>query len=428
MALQKVPSVSEVVGQIKSLLEGEFRTISLEGEVSNLSKSASGHWYFSLSDRQSLISVALFKMDAARNPIIRNIKNGDRLICSGSIGVYTKRGSFQVLAKKVIPYGKGLLKEQFEVLKKKLASEGLFDISRKRKIPKYPKRIALITAKKSAAYEDFFNIMRRRSFYVNVLFKSALVQGEKAPESLRSALFDVIKYSLDCDDKDKPDVIVLTRGGGSLEDLWAFNDEALAWDIYNSPIPVISAVGHEVDYSISDAVADLRVETPSAAAEILSDGQFRTLEKIKNLKKRLRKELVNKSEAIEMKISKVHPKSILGKIWNLFHSIQMRISKVQLSMRSNDHVRLSEYAFRVDDAYKVVVESIEKASQDKVNKAERLYSMLKVLDPKNVLARGFAIVHNESEEVISSRDELVKDTGHSYSVVFRDGKSQLYKK
>ena len=271
--MDKVPSVSEVIFNIKRLLEGEFRTVSVEGEISNLSHSSSGHWYLTLSDSDSSLSAAVFKMDALRNPLMKSLKNGDKVICSGSIGVYNKRGTFQLIVKRISPVGKGDLKEQFEMLKRKLAAEGLFDPQIKKEIPTLPNRIAVITAKGAAALQDFLNIIDRRTQWYDILLSPALVQGDAAPASLRKALFNVIKYSMDAPEDKKIDVIVFTRGGGSMEDLWAFNDEGLAWDIFNCPIPVISAVGHQVDTTICDMVSDLRCETPSAAAEVLSSAQ-----------------------------------------------------------------------------------------------------------------------------------------------------------
>ncbi len=178
---QNVPSVSVLVNQIKRNLEASFRNVMVIGEITNLSYSSSGHWYLSLSDSESLISAAVFKMDAMRNPVLKNLKDGDKVICAGAISVYAKRGTFQLIIKRITPVGKGDLKEQFELLKKKLAGEGLFDLENKKPIPDMPKRIAVITAKGAAALQDFLNIVDRRSLFCDVLISPALVQGDAAP-------------------------------------------------------------------------------------------------------------------------------------------------------------------------------------------------------------------------------------------------------
>lgn len=261
-----VASVSDLVSSIKECLEEEFHEVMVQGEVTNLSPSSAGHWYFTLSDENASLSCALFKGDALRNPLIRNLKNGDKIILSGPLSVYLKKGSFQMLVRRLVPAGEGQLKLQFERLKAKLSEEGLFDLERKKKLPLFPKRIAVITAEHGAALQDFINVMKRRTLWLNLVIIPALVQGEGAPKSLIQAL-EKAEGLRDID------VIVLTRGGGSLEDLWAFNDENLIRRIHHCPIPVISAVGHQVDFTLCDYVADHRSETPTAAAETLSQPQ-----------------------------------------------------------------------------------------------------------------------------------------------------------
>src|SRR5690606_12931867 len=201
-----------------------------------------------------------------RNPLIRNLKNGDKIVVVGPISVYQKRGSFQLLAKRIFPAGEGQLKLQYERLKARLSQEGLFDIEKKKPIPKFPRRIAVITAEHGAALQDFLNVMERRSLWMDILIIPALVQGDGAPRSLLNALKKAESI-------EGVDVIVLTRGGGSIEDLWGFNDENLVRAIDNCTIPVISAVGHQVDFTLCDYVSDHRSETPTAAAEILSQPQ-----------------------------------------------------------------------------------------------------------------------------------------------------------
>ena len=253
----KALAVSEAVNLIKRSLESEFFDLTIVGEVSNFTSSAAGHFYFTLSDKDASLSCAMFKMDAMRNPIIRKIRNGEKVYLRGPISVYAKRGTFQLLGKKILKYGQGDLKAQFEFLKEKLRSQGFFDLENKKEIPRFPKKIAVVTAKQGAALQDFLNVMKRRSLSYDILICPALVQGDAAPASIIKAL-NVISSRSDID------LIVITRGGGSMEDLWAFNNEELVKCIYNLKAPVISAIGHQVDFTLSDFVADMRCETPTA--------------------------------------------------------------------------------------------------------------------------------------------------------------------
>ena len=315
-------NVSQVISEIKSLLESEFTNVSIEGEVTNLSLSSSGHWYFTLSDKNASISAALFKMDALRNPMIKKIKDGEKVLLIGDINVYPKRGTFQVIVKKITPLGEGDLKEQFEKLKKRLASEGLFDLERKKAIPALPKRVAIITALRGAALQDFINIYKRRSIWMDLVVIPTLVQGDDAPRSLRASLHSIIKYSLEAPPEKKIDIIVLARGGGSVEDLWAFNDEGLAWDLFNCPIPTVSAIGHEVDFSIADYVCDLRAETPSAAAEVITHQQTLIKDKMRTLKVRLLSLIEIKISRFNNRLKHAHPHTILNIIWGRINEYQ----------------------------------------------------------------------------------------------------------
>ncbi|TNE95607.1 MAG: exodeoxyribonuclease VII large subunit [Deltaproteobacteria bacterium] len=420
--MDKVPSVSEVIFNIKRLLEGEFRTVSVEGEISNLSHSSSGHWYLTLSDSDSSLSAAVFKMDALRNPLMKSLKNGDKVICSGSIGVYNKRGTFQLIVKRISPVGKGDLKEQFEMLKRKLAAEGLFDPQIKKEIPTLPNRIAVITAKGAAALQDFLNIIDRRTQWYDILLSPALVQGDAAPASLRKALFNVIKYSMDAPEDKKIDVIVFTRGGGSMEDLWAFNDEGLAWDIFNCPIPIISAVGHQVDTTICDMVSDLRCETPSAAAEVLSNAQAEIKETLdwsgRHLARSMTHILGRSSERLQMG----HPKRVLDVIWRRVNEQQKKLGRIDLINRANDYLGIYNYNQRLDDSIYRLKTGIEKKYSRLEERNRSAYDLLRVLDPTNVLGRGYSIVKDDNDKVVPSMKVFEKlKSGQKISLMFHDG-------
>jgi len=421
-------NVSEVVSEIKVLLETEFSNVAIVGETSNLSLSSSGHWYFTLSDKEASMSAALFKMDALRNPLIKKINDGDKVIVVGDINVYPKRGTFQIIVKRITPMGVGDLKEQFEKLKRKLASEGLFDLDTKKAIPALPKRVAIITAQRGAALADFINIYKRRSIWMDLLVVPTLVQGDDAPRALRASLYNIIKYSMDAAPDKKIDLIVLARGGGSLEDLWAFNDEGLAWDLYNCPIPTISAIGHEVDFSISDFVCDLRAETPSAAAEIITHQQTLIKEKMKNLKGRLISFIEIKTSRIHNRLKYAHPHSILNIIWGVFNSYQKRLTRADLRNRLGELTHIHEFYLELDENLEAMKTTFREKIASFNHRLDKSMGLLKVLNPKNVLERGFGYVETAEGSVITSAKEMkCIDSEVELNLHFHDGKTKIKK-
>ena len=255
-------SVSELNEQAKTLLETTFSYVEVEGEISRLVKHGSGHWYFTLKDEKAAISAVIYKFNAAKLKF--DVADGMKVALYGKISLYSPSGSYQFIATLIRPSGEGELELAFKQLKSRLESEGLFDISRKKPLPKFPRKIALITSKTSAALQDMLRIASQRWALAEIIVFDSLTQGETAPASLIRALKGA--------DASGADAIVLARGGGSREDLWCFNDENLAREIYAARTPVISAVGHEIDYVISDLAADFRAPTPSAAmAALLPD-------------------------------------------------------------------------------------------------------------------------------------------------------------
>lgn len=420
-------SVSQLVNQIKSTLEGGFRNVSLIGEVTNLSSSGAGHYYFTLSDKDAAISVALFRADAIRNPLIQKLRDGDKIICLGSISVYAKRGTFQVLAKNIAPAGKGDLKEQLELLKKKLSAEGLFDISVKKPIPAFAKRVAIITAKGGAALQDFLNIYERRSLWMDIVLLPALVQGRDAPASIRASLARAIKYSLD-NPSQAFDVIVLARGGGSLEDLWAFNDEGLAWDIYNCPIPIISAVGHQVDHSISDFCADLRAETPSAAAELLTSEQVKIQQRLATASRQLKAYLEMKKTEVTQKRKHLSPKHLLNIMSNRLTLESRRLEKYQLIGREQSLLNTPEKEQRLDEAMKSLELSLKEKYQNLFNRTVLSFEKLQLLDPKHALKRGYTYVQAKNGTIIKDKNSFDKlKSGERIVLTFKDGDGYVQK-
>ncbi|MDJ0711038.1 MAG: exodeoxyribonuclease VII large subunit [Woeseiaceae bacterium] len=271
-------SVSQLNRRAKTLLEQGIPKLWIEGEISNMARPASGHIYFSLKDEKAQVRAAWFRQ-RQRGPAIR-FKNGDKVLAFGRVSVYEARGDYQLIVEQLEPAGEGVLKQRFDALKKKLLAEGLFDEERKQPLPDLPARIGVITSPSGAAVRDILSVLARRFPAVPVVIYPAAVQGDAAPGELIAALGKAI-------DRNECDVLILGRGGGSLEDLWAFNDEALARAIVDCPIPVVSAVGHEVDFTISDFVADVRAPTPSGAAEIVVPDQHDWLRRIAALTARL---------------------------------------------------------------------------------------------------------------------------------------------
>jgi exodeoxyribonuclease VII large subunit len=421
-------NVSVIVGEIKNLLEDHFSNVAIIGEVSNLSLSSSGHWYLTLSDKEASMSAALFKMDALRNPYIKKIKDGEKVVVVGDINVYPKRGTFQVIIKKITPMGQGDLKEQFEKLKRKLAAEGLFDLETKKPIPLLPKRVAIITAQRGAALADFINIYKRRSLWMDLIVVPTLVQGEEAPKALRASLHNVIKYSMQASMEKKIDIIVLARGGGSLEDLWAFNDEALAWDLFNCPIPTISAIGHEVDFSISDFVCDLRAETPSAAAEVITHHQTLIKDKMRSLKSRLVSVAEIKVSRIHNRLKQAHPHRVLNIILGAFNQFQKRLSRSDLSRRLGELTHIHEYYQELDENFEMIKNAMKEKFVKLNHRLDKTSRLLQVLNPKNVLERGYGYVETVDGCVISS----IKDFDHlkpgmMLDLHLHDGKRKIQK-
>jgi exodeoxyribonuclease VII large subunit len=271
-------TVTELNRRARALLEQGIARLWVEGEISNMARPASGHIYFSLKDEGAQVRAAWFRQ-RQRGPAV-GFKNGDKVLAFGKVSLYEPRGDYQLIVEQLEPAGEGVLKQRYEALKKKLDAEGLFDEARKQPLPSLPNRIGVITSPSGAAVRDIITVLRRRFPAVPVVIYPAAVQGDAAPAELIGALDTAVQ-------RDECDVLIIGRGGGSLEDLWAFNDEALARAIAACPIPVVSAVGHEVDFTIADFVADVRAPTPSGAAEIVVPNRGDWLHRINSLATRI---------------------------------------------------------------------------------------------------------------------------------------------
>lgn len=367
----RVVSVSQLTASIKAILEGGVGQVTVKGEISNWRPAASGHIYFSLKDSDAMISAAFFKGAASRLRGLQ-VKDGMEVICRGRISVYAPRGTYQIIIETLEPVGAGSLQAQFEALKKKLFEEGLFDAARKRALPVMPSRIVVITSPTGAAIRDVLSVLKRRFAGVQVLVIPALVQGTCAPAELIQALRTANEHALG-------DVILLTRGGGSLEDMWCFNDEELAREIYNSAIPVVSAVGHEIDFTIADFVADLRAPTPSAAAELLVREKQLLVDAVDDLQIRLIKTLRH-----ELRQARMLLRSVVAGL-------------------KNPRDRIVELRLRFDDWSERLASAATRSLERRRDRVKRLEDSLAALSPLQVLERGYAIAFTGGKAVRSQK-------------------------
>jgi len=385
----RVVTVTQLTTSIKAILEGGIGVVTVKGEISNWKPATSGHIYFSLKDSTAMISAALFKGNLARLRGLQ-VKDGVEVVCKGRISVYPPRGSYQIIVESLEPVGAGSLQAQFEALKKKLFDEGLFDSVRKRSLPLMPQRIVVITSPTGAAIRDVLSVLKRRFAGVNVLILPTLVQGQEAAGDLLRALRLA-------NEKKLGDVILLTRGGGSLEDMWCFNDEALAREIAKSFIPVVSAVGHEVDFTIADFVADLRAPTPSAAAELLVKEQKALLEKIADFEVRI-------------------VQAIKGEIRSLRLNLKGVISNLK-----NPKDRILDLRLRFDEWTERLITSMKRDLERKKVNLARSQESLRVLSPLNILERGYSIAF-VGDKAVKSKAQLSK--GDNFSLRLADGVKQ----
>jgi len=355
-------SVSEVNAYLKNLLEADANLgdLWIEGEISNLSRPVSGHLYFTLKDSSSSIRCVMWKNRAQL--VQTRLADGTAVEAHGTISVYEQRGQYQLYVDYLRPRGEGALFQEFQRLKTQLEGEGLFDPARKRPIPAWPERIGIVTSATGAAFQDMKDTLGRRYPLVEVLLAPTAVQGESAPGEIVAALETL--YEL------KPDLILIGRGGGSIEDLWAFNDEAVARTIARSPVPVISGVGHETDFTISDFVADLRAPTPTAAAELAVPDQAELRLGIGDFKARLTREI---------------QKKLADQRWKLetFTSHLDRLSP--LSEIQTGRQRLDELSGRLVRE----IDGVIKTSRDSILS---LQARLSALNPEAILKRGYAVI------------------------------------
>lgn len=419
-------SVTELNTSAKKLLERDFSSIWVTGEVSNFRSYDSGHWYFKVKDENSEIQCVMFKY--RNNTINKRPVDGDNLILKGSISMYVARGTYQFQVDQIEYAGEGVLLKNFEELKNKLSKEGLFNSEHKKEIPRIVKNVAVITSPNGAVIEDIKNVLSRRSPLINVYLIPSLVQGEGSEINLLRSLEKILQL----DKKTKIDVAIIARGGGSIEDLWSFNSEKLARKIFEFKIPVLSAIGHETDFTICDFVSDLRAPTPSSGAEIISEFYVGIFEELNSKKQLLKKEFLLKLSNLTNSLkltskSLVNPKTKLkedfmktdemnNKLKYLLNSFisekQFLIDKEKLSLKRlnpSDYVKtLKNNNLSLEKNLKTFIKNILNIKNENFKGSIK---ELEALSPLQILARGYSITKIKSSQKIirDSKDINIGD-------------------
>ncbi len=377
---QQPLSVSQLTEQVKDLLEGSFPSVWVEGEISNLSRPQSGHCYLSIKDKRSQLRAVLWRGTAERLPV--KLVDGMEVICQGGLDVYAPRGSYQLVIRKVLPKGEGGLQKALRRLRDKLSAEGLFDKSQKKPLPRFPRRIAVVTSPTGAAIHDFLQVLQRRWRAVDVLLVPVRVQGSDAAAEIAAAIEQVNLL------REPVDVIVVGRGGGSLEDLWAFNEEPLVRAIYASKIPVISAVGHEIDVTLADLVADVRALTPSEAAELVVPDEGEVISLLHNHSQRLAAGLRGRALAARLRLDALANRRVFRRPLDAVH---------------DEGRRLDEWNSRATRATGSLIRTAK-------NRLAGITERLEALSPLAVLGRGYTLTQRLSDgKWITASSELEPD-------------------
>jgi len=421
---QEIISVGELNRSAKYLLEDAFTNIAVIGEISNMSRPSSGHIYFTLKDEDGAIGCAMWRSQASK--LNFNPEDGDKCILKGQVSLYPATGRYQLMVKSIEQAGAGNLMHQFEKLKKKLESEGLFDQSKKLSIPQAPKHIGVITSSSTAAFQDIVSTIQRRAPFAQVSISPAVVQGDTAPNTIINSLNRIIKFN-DHNQDNPIDLVLICRGGGSIEDLWCFNNENLAREIASFPIPTISGVGHEIDFTICDFVADMRAPTPTASAEIATEFNFQAKDKIINLYTDLGRTITN---SILNKIQKIESlkKNIRSPLMILREQNQ-KIDSYELQLKQNIKMLLAEnkqtlsllrsrlkerspnkYIQQLNTKIDNIKNLIKKEIKSSINRnsvfIKEYEKNLEILNPLSILERGYSIIQNKSGKSIKSNQDV----------------------
>ena len=394
---RKIYRVSEINRLIKATLEDTFGFVWVEGELSNVSRPGSGHLYFTLKDETAQVSAVLFRGDQRGLKV--EIKDGRKVRVYGQLTVYEASGKYQIIVRKIEDAGKGSLQEAFEALKKKLAQEGLFDPARKKPLPMLPRHVGIVTSSTGAAIRDILNILDRRFPNLHILLAPVKVQGEGAAEEIAEAIDRLNALG-------GLDVMIVGRGGGSLEDLWCFNEEIVARAIARSAIPVISAVGHEIDFTISDFVADLRAPTPSAAAELMVGRKEAFEEALHQHQARLGRALRQHALELKARLMAAAGHYVFREPLNLVRQYTQRIDGLRVKLAAELKNVFRQQQQKTDELGLRMAHGIElwrKACQQDIR---RLQSQLNALSPLSVLDRGFSITRRADGSIVRSVEQV----------------------
>lgn len=430
-------TVSRLNREVRTILETAFPLLWIEAELSNFARPASGHWYFSLKDEAAQVKCAMFRN---RNQLVKVLPtNGKQVLVRARIGLYEPRGDYQLIIEHMEEAGDGALRRQFDLLKNKLADEGLFDSAHKKEIPKIATRVGIITSPSGAAIHDILTTLERRFPMQKTIIYPTPVQGKGACKNIAAA----IKKA---NARKETDVLILARGGGSLEDLWEFNEEVVARAIHSSEIPIVAGIGHEVDFTIADFVADQRAATPTAAAELISPDRYQQLQKISAIESRLvnllQTNLQQKQQQVDWLSKRIrHPKERLKELKNkINHLNQRNIRSIEYSLKQslskiellNAKIQQHEPTQRIQQlklSYHNINQRFHRAlDQNLLNRKQKLQHLAHTLDalsPLHTLKRGYSIVKDENNTVISQSKKLVQgqqvktelNQGHFFSTI-----------
>ena len=391
----RVFTVSELTRSIRGTLETKFGSVWVQGEISNYKLHPSGHQYFTLKDQRAQISCVIWRDTIA--PPRHALVDGAQVQVYGTVTVYETRGQYQLSVQILQPRGVGLLQAKFEALKRKLEAEGLFAPERKRLLPKFPRRIGIVTSPSGAAIRDILNVLSRRAPWLQILINPVRVQGTGAAQEIAVAIREL---ALPNKAFASVDLIVITRGGGSMEDLWEFNEEIVARAIFHSAVPIVSAVGHEIDFTISDFVADLRAPTPSAAAELIVPDIIDLQRRIDGCTRALGRQLLNRVRDAQQRLD--HARETLQRclahkidsykrsLLNILRALQPRKLSGELMMRRN----------RFADLHRRLVACPPRLLENAMHRFQRIEGILRVLGPDATLRRGYSITMNDHGKII----------------------------
>ena len=438
-AQPKVYTVTELTREVRGVLETEIGEVWVEGEISNFRAQASGHLYFTLKDAGAQLSVVMFRGNAASLKF--KLGDGLQIVAFGELSVYEARGQYQLIARRMEPKGYGALQLAFEQLKQKLAAEGLFDAARKKAIPSYPEHIGIVTSPTGAAIRDILNIIERRFPNVHIVIAPARVQGDGAAAEIAAAVdeFNALNESGQL----PLDVLIVTRGGGSIEDLWAFNEEVVARAVARSKIPTISAVGHEIDFTICDFVADLRAPTPSAAAELVVKQRLELAETIATLGQRMERETETALDALKHRLELAASSYVFRRPAELVRQYQQRVDDALASIESaagqwlsarrgrievlgeqlarlSPVTRVAEHRHRLENLAGRQMHALEIWRQRRQHALRELGGRLALLSPQNLLNRGYSITTRAADgKALTAASQVRK--GERIRTRLRDG-------